>query len=73
MTLTLCPGEIRIFALKISNFCHIKKYRYRSYFNTLLILSIFGGSLRVIVIKVVAFLMISSKLATLGLPKINVL
>ena len=65
--------NIGIFSLEIGNFCYLKKYRYRLYFNQrFLILLIFFESLQVLLIKVVAILMISAKFATLGLLEIKV-
>ena len=50
---------------------YIKKYRYR--FNTqLLILLTFFESLKVVLRKIVAILIMSAKLATLGFLKIKV-
>ena len=50
-----------------------KKYRYRLHFNTqFLILLAFLESLKVVLINMVEILMISAKLATLGLLKIKV-
>ena len=70
--------EINIFSPKISNFSHINKIdcisgKYRLYFNTQFhILLTFLGSLKVALINVVAIMMISTKLPTLGLPKTKV-
>ena len=71
-------AEINIFSPKISNFSYINKIdcisgKYRLYFNTQFhILLNFFGSLKVVLINVVAIMMISAKLHTLGLPKTRV-
>ena len=71
MTHPLNYADISIYSPEISNFCYIKKYRYRLHFNTqLLILLTFFESSRVVSINMVAILMISAKLATLGLLRI---
>ena len=62
------------FLLEISKFCYIKKYRYRLYFDTLfLILLTFFESWKIFLINMVTILMMSAKMATLGLLKIKVL
>ena len=73
VTCTLNSAEISIFSPEISNFFYIKKYRYRLHFNTefLILLTVFE-SLTVVLIKVVAILMIATKLATLALLEIKV-
>ena len=73
VTRTLNSAEISIFSPEISNFFCIKKYRYRLHFNTefLILLTVFE-SLTVVLIKVVAILMMPTKLATLGLLEIKV-
>ena len=56
-----------------SKFCYIEKYRYRLYFDTLsLILLIFFESWKIFLINMVTILMMSAKMATLGLFKIKV-
>ena len=71
-------AEINVFSPKISNFSYINKTvcisgKYRLYFNTQFhILLTFFGSLKVALINVVVFMMISAKLHTLGLPKTKV-
>ena len=68
VTHTLNSAEISIFLGEISNFCDAMKYRYRWNFNGwFLILS----TLMVAFINLVAILMISVKLAILGLLKIK--
>ena len=61
------------FSSEISNFCYIKKYRYRLHFNTwwFLIPLTFFESLKDVVITMVSILMMSAKLATLGLLKLK--
>ena len=73
MTRTLNSAEISIFSPEIINFFYIKKYRYILHFNTefLILLTVFE-SLTVVLIKVVAILMMPTKLATLGLLEIKV-
>ena len=60
-------------SLEISNFCYIEKYKYRFHFNTkfVILLTLFE-SLNVVLINNVAILMMSAKLATLGLLKISI-
>ena len=73
MTHHLSSRNISIFSPEIRNFCYIKKYRYRLRFNTsILILLIFLEFLKVVLINMHAVLMISAKLATLGLLKLKV-
>ena len=61
-------AEISIFSPEISNFCYIKKYRYKLHFNScFLIFLTFFEFLRAISINVIAILMKSRKLATIGL------
>ena len=70
---SLSSADISIFSLEMSNFCYIKKYRYRLYFYTLfLVLLTFFESLKVVLIKLVTILKMSAKMATLGLLKIQV-
>ena len=53
--------------------CYIKKYRYRLYFDTLfLILLTFSESWKIFLINIVKTLMMSAKMATLGLLKLKV-
>ena len=73
VTHPLSFGDISIFSPEISNFCYIKKYRYRLHFNTwLLVLLTFFESLKDVLINMVAILMMLTKLATPGLLKIEV-
>ena len=65
--------DISIFSPEISKFFYIKKYRYRLYFDThFLILLTFIESLKIVLINMVRILMMSAKMATLGLRKIKV-
>ena len=61
------------FLPEISKFCYIKKYTYRLYSDTwFLILLNFFESWKKFLINVVTILMMSAKMATLGLFKIKV-
>ena len=72
MTHHLSPADVSIFPPEISNFCYIKKCRYRLHFDTLfLILLMLFESLKVVLITMVSILMMSAKFATLGLLKIR--
>ena len=58
---------------EISKFCYIKRYMYRLHFDTkFLIILAFLEPLRIVLIKKVANLMMSAKMATPGLLKITV-
>ena len=60
------------FLPEISNFCYIKKYIYRLYFDILfLILLTFVWYWKIFSINVVTILMMSAKMTTLGLLKIK--
>ena len=73
VTYPLSSADISIFSLKIRTFCYIKKYRYKMYFDSLfLILSTFLESLKIVLINMVTTLVISAKMAALGLLKIKV-
>ena len=73
MTHSLSSADISIFSPEISISCYIKKYIQRLYFDTeFLILITLLESLKVVLINLVTILMMSSKLATLGLLKITV-
>ena len=55
------------FSSEISNFCYIKKNRYRLHFNTyFLILLTFFEPLKVVLINMIVILMMPANLATLG-------
>ena len=61
------------FLPEIRKFCHIKKYIYRFYFDTLfLVILTFCESWKIFLINMVAISMMSTKMATLGLFKIKV-
>ena len=63
------------FFLESSKFCYVKKYRYRLHFSTeFLILLTFSESLKIALINMVTItiLMMSTKMATLGLLKTKV-
>ena len=65
--------DISISSAEISRFCFIKKNRYRLYFDTdFLILLTFFESLKIVLIKMVTILMMSTKMATLSFPKIKI-
>ena len=68
----MIPDDMSIFSLEISNFCHIKRHRYGFHSNTkfLILLNVFE-SLKVVLINMVTILMMSAKLATLGLFEIK--
>ena len=73
VTYPLSSADISIFSLKIRKFFYIKKYRYKMYFDSLfLILSTFLESLKIVLINMVTTLVISAKMAALGLLKIKV-
>ena len=73
VTHTLSSAEISNFSLEISKFCYIKKYMYRLHFDTkLLILLTFPESVKIVLIKKVAILVMSAKMATPGLLKIKI-
>ena len=73
MTHPLSSADISIFSPEISNFCCIKKYRYRLHFNAcLLILFTFFESLKFVLMNMGTILMMTGKIATLGLLKIKI-
>ena len=57
------------FSSEIGNFCYVKKYRYR--LHLIPILLHFSESLKVALLKMVAILIVSAKLETIGLLKIR--
>ena len=61
------------FLPEISNFCYMKKYRYRLHFNTQfpILLTVFEF-LRVVLINRFTILMMSAKLGTIGFTKENI-
>ena len=69
----MSPADISNFSPEISKFCYIKRYMYRLHFDTkFLIILAFLEPLRIVLIKKVANLMMSAKMATSGLLKITV-
>ena len=67
-----CPlssADISIFSPEISKFCYMKKYRYRFLFDTSF--KIFLESLKIVLINMDTILMMSAKMATLGLLRIK--
>ena len=71
MTRLVRSADISIFSPKISNFSYIKKCRYRLHFDTLFpILFFFFESFKIALLNMVTILMMSAKMATLGLLKI---
>ena len=61
------------FSPEISEFCYVKKYRYRLHFHaSFRILLTFLESLKIILIDMVIILMMSAKMATPGLLKTTV-
>ena len=72
VTQPLSSGDTSIFSPEISEFCCIKKYKYRLHFDTyFLILLTFFESLKIVLINMVTTLMKSAKMATLDLLKIK--
>ena len=58
---------------EISNFCYVKKYRYRLHFNPYFLIHLtFYGSVKVVLINLVAIVMMPTKLVTLDPLKIKV-
>ena len=73
VTHPLSSADISIFSTEISKFCYIMEYRYRLHFDIyFLILLTFIESLKIVLINMVTILMMSAKMATLGLLKIKV-
>ena len=69
----LSSADMIIFSPEIDKFCYVKKYRYRSNFDTqFLILLTFVVFLKIFLINMVTTLMMSAKMATLGFRKIKV-
>ena len=76
MTHPLSSVDISIFLLEISKFCYIKKYRYwymigLDFDTWFLILLNFLESLIIVLINMVTILMMSAKMASLGLLKMR--
>ena len=73
MTHPLSSADISIFLPEISQFCYIKKYRYRFHLDTyFLTLLTFLESLRIVLINMANIFMMSAKMATPGLLKIKI-
>ena len=73
MTRSLSSTNISIFSPEISKFCYMKKYRYRLHIDTsFVVLLTYFKSLKISLMNMVAILMISAKIAILGLLKITV-
>ena len=73
VTHPMIPADTSNFSPDISKFCYISKYMYRIHFDTkFLILLSFLESLKIVLIKKVTILMMSTKLATSGVLKITV-
>ena len=69
----LSSADTSTFSPEISKFCYIKKYIYRLHFDTkLLILFTFLESIKIVLIKKVAIMVMSAKMATPGLLKIKI-
>ena len=64
VTYPLSSTDISIFSLEIRKFCSIKKCRYKLHFVTQFLILL---SLRSVLTNMAAILMISAKMATLGL------
>ena len=73
VTHLLSSADISNFSSQISKFCYIRKYMYRLHFDTkFLILFTFLESLKIVLIKKVATLIMPTKMATPDLLKITV-
>ena len=72
MTHPLSSADISNFSSQIRKFCYIRKYIYRLHFDTkCLILFTFLESLKIVLIKKVATLIMPAKMATPDLLKIT--
>ena len=70
VTQPLGSAGISIFSPETSKLCYIKKYRYRLHFDVQFTsLLNFFESLKIVLINMVATLMMSAKMSTLGLLK----
>ena len=70
VTHILSSADISIFSREVSNFCYIKKYRYRLDFDTrFLILLTFPEPLKNILINLIIILIMSAKVCTPGFLK----
>ena len=73
LTNYLSSADTSTFSPEISKFCYIKKYIYRLHFDTkLLILFTFLESIKIVLIKKVAIMVMSAKMATPDLLKIKI-
>ena len=73
VTRHLSSADINIFSPEISKFCYMKKYRYRLHIDTsFVVLLTYFESLKISLMNMVAILIMSAKIATLGLLKITV-
>ena len=73
VTHPLNSADISNFSPEISKFCYIKKYMYRLHFDTkFLILLTVPESIKIVLIKKLAILVMSAKMTTLGLLKIKI-
>ena len=73
VTHPLRPADIMIFSPEISKFCYIKNTDMDCILiKKFLILLTFFETLKIVLRKMVTILMISVKMANLGLPKLNV-
>ena len=73
VTHPLSSTDISNFSLGTSKFFYIKKYMYRLHFDSkLLILLTFLESIKIVLIKKVAILVMSAKMATAGLLNIKI-
>ena len=73
VTHPLSSVDISIFLTELGKFCYMKKYRCRFHLNTyFLTLLTFLESLRIVLKNVVKILMMSAKMATLGLLRIKI-
>ena len=74
VTHTMSSVDICIFLSEISKFHCVKNYRYRLHFDTkFLIILTFFESLKIVLMNMVAILIMSAKMVTLGLLKIKVI
>ena len=73
VTHPLSSADISNFSAEICKSCYIKKYLYRLHFDTkLLILFTFLESIKIVLIKKVAIMVMSAKMATPDLLKIKI-
>ena len=72
MTHPLRCADISIFSPEIRKFCYMRKYRYRLHFGTKFLILLTFKSLKIVLRNMVTTLMMSAKMATIGLFKIKV-